>query len=179
MTIHAGCCYQDGDVSIGAPDVSVIRILPRAPDVAATTLRWLEQALQGTDVYYFVICLGSQPVGDILLHDISASDGVALVAYHLFSEQHRGQGIGTTALALLQQHVVAATALRRLVIITSDDNPASQRIAQKCGFIYTGRPHEDPEHGLVFEWEAPAAVGRQAPTRLDEWVGTCLLKQGP
>ncbi len=158
MTLHTGHSYRDGDVSIGPPDVSVIRSIPRAPDVAATTLRWLERALRGTDVYYFAIYLGSKAVGDILLHDISASDGVALVAYHLFAEEHRGQGIGTKALALLQRHVVAATVLRRLVVITGDNHPASQRIAQKCGFIYTGPPQEDPEHGLVFEWEAPATT---------------------
>ncbi len=125
MTLHAGHSYRVGDVSIGPPDVSVIRSIPRAPDVAVTALRWLERALRGTDVYYFAIHLGSRPVGSILLHDISASAGVALAAYHLFAAQHRGQGIGTKALALLQRHVVAATVLRRLVIITSADNPAS------------------------------------------------------
>lgn len=162
MTLHTGGSYRDGGVSIGPPDVPAVRSMPRAPDVAATTLRWLERAQQCADVYYFAIILGPKPIGDILLHDINASDGVALVAYHLFAEEHRGQGIGTKALSLLQRHVVAATVLRRLVIITSDDNPASQRIAQKCGFIYTGRPQEDPEHGLVFEWETPATA---APAR--------------
>ena len=109
-------------------------------------------------MYHFSIYLGPEPAGNILLHDISASDGVALVGYHLFDPRQRGRGTGTKALGLLQRHVVAATALRRLVIITGDDNTASQRIAQKCGFVYTGPSYEDPEHGLVFEWETPAIV---------------------
>jgi RimJ/RimL family protein N-acetyltransferase len=64
----------------------------------------------------------------------------------------RGRGIGTRALRLLQQYVTAYTALKRLVIITDIRNQASQVIARKCGFQFTGGAWEDPEQLMVFEW---------------------------
>jgi RimJ/RimL family protein N-acetyltransferase len=45
--------------------------------------------------------------------------------------------------------------LKKLVIITSRDNLASQRIAQKCGFQYVGASREDPVNDMVFEWYVP------------------------
>lgn len=41
--------------------------------------------------------------------------------------------------------------LTRAVIITSVDNVASQRLAQRCGFTYVGPAREGPD-GMVFEW---------------------------
>jgi RimJ/RimL family protein N-acetyltransferase len=42
--------------------------------------------------------------------------------------------------------------LTRLVIITARENLASQQIAQKCGFQYTGGSREDPVNDMVFIW---------------------------
>jgi RimJ/RimL family protein N-acetyltransferase len=54
--------------------------------------------------------------------------------------------------------VLKAPALRRLVVITSDDNVASQRIARKCGFVPIGPPREDPLHGVCLEWRVARAA---------------------
>ena len=93
-------------------------------------------------------------MGQILLHDIDEIAKEALIAYHLFQLSYRSHGLGTTMLALLKQYVLVETDLRRLIIITSQDNIASQRIAQKCGFQYAGTPREDPLEGVLYEWKA-------------------------
>jgi RimJ/RimL family protein N-acetyltransferase len=64
--------------------------------------------------------------------------------------------VGTQALKLLKVFVTNATNLRRLVLITSADNVASRRAAEKAGFLYAGPPQEDPT-GIVLVWDAPGS----------------------
>ncbi|MGH2352707.1 MAG: GNAT family N-acetyltransferase [Chloroflexota bacterium] len=109
-------------------------------------------------LFHFSIEWGGTPVGQIMLHDIDRQAHEALVGYHLFEPRFRGQGDGTRTLALLQRFIQEETDLERVVIITSDDNLASQRIAQKCGFVYTGAPREDPVHGVVCQWVVPSRL---------------------
>jgi len=155
MPLHHGDNYADGDVSIGPPDVKRIRAASKAGDVARNVEKWLSRALERDDVHYLAISWRDQIVGQIFLHDIDPHTRKALVGYHLFEPRFRGRGIGTKALALLQRYVTQETTLTKVVAITSDDNIASQRIAQKCGFAHVGAPREDPLHGMCFEWEAP------------------------
>jgi RimJ/RimL family protein N-acetyltransferase len=49
------------------------------------------------------------------------------------------------------------------VVITSDDNVPSQRIALKCGFVHIGPPREDPAHGMCLEWCVPTRPGEPRP----------------
>jgi RimJ/RimL family protein N-acetyltransferase len=143
--------YRNGDVSIGPPEPDLIRSAPLATDIAASVATWLDRAEQSADTYYFSIFWRNTLVGQILLHDADWGDGESLIGYHLFAPEMRGQGIGTQALDLLLRFVAASTTLTRLVIITSQDNQASQRIAEKCGFRYVGSSREDPINGVVFQ----------------------------
>jgi RimJ/RimL family protein N-acetyltransferase len=153
VTLRAGRSLASGDVWIGPPVPEDIARAAKAADVAESVQHWLRAALERDDVYYFAIQWRDHLVGQILLHDIDRPSRESLVAYHPFEPSHRGNGIGTTALRLLQEFVVAESDLARLVIITSDDNVASQRVALKCGFAYTGASREDPVHGMVFAWQ--------------------------
>lgn len=153
MTLHAGQSLSAGDVRIGPAVPDEVARTAKGVDVAGSVQHWLRAAAERDDVRYFAVYWREHLVGQILLHDINYNSGESLVAYHLFEPRHRGKGIGTTALRLLQQFVVGETSLTRLVIITSDDNVASQRIAQKCDFVHVGASREDPAHGMVFAWE--------------------------
>jgi RimJ/RimL family protein N-acetyltransferase len=62
--------------------------------------------------------------------------------------------MGTKALQLLVRYAAEQTKLHHLVIITSQDNLASQKLAQKCGFQFTGAAREGA-HLMVFEMEIP------------------------
>jgi RimJ/RimL family protein N-acetyltransferase len=132
--------YTDGDVRITPPDTEAVRAAPKAPDVVDDVDFWLSRALAGSNVRYFSIYQSDRVVGQILLHDIDAESGNALVGYHIFESILRGRGIGTRALRLLQNYVIEQTDLVRLVMITSTDNVAARRIAEKCGFHRVGLP---------------------------------------
>ena len=153
MALHEGQAYRENGVSLEAPVPAIMRAAPLAEDVRASEGHWLADALSDDSVYYFAVCENGKVVGQVLLHDIDHENKTALVAYALFQPGSRRRGTGTTMLKLLQRFVVEATAIEKLVIITSRDNPASQRIAEKCGFKFSGTSREDPVNGMVFEWE--------------------------
>lgn len=152
MVLHSGAEYELDGVRIGPPDAAIVRAAPTDAGVVASVQRWLSRAETADDVHYFAVHEGVALVGQIFLHDTNLEKGEALVGYHLFERRFRGRGIGTKMLTLLQRYVREATTLRRLVVITSDDNVASQRIALKCGFVHIGAPREDAVHGMCFEW---------------------------
>jgi RimJ/RimL family protein N-acetyltransferase len=151
MALHTGSEYRDGDVMLRSP-LPGAAVSPMDEDAA----RWWSQAAEDEGIYYFAVFHLERWVGQILLHDIDTLTREALIAYHLFRASDRGQGIGTKALNLLKQYIAAETDLKKVVIITSRDNQASQRIAQKCGFEYVGTSREDPLNGMVFQWNIEA-----------------------
>lgn len=155
MPFHTGATLTAGQAGIGPPSMAALTHTPKADDVAASFAHWSTAALARDGVYYFAILWDSVPVGQILLHDIDAQASSALVAYHLFEPRYRGRGIGAAALTLLVSFVREHTPLRELTIITSRDNLASRRIAQKCGFVEDGTPWEDPINGVVYRWQRP------------------------
>ncbi|MAS35569.1 MAG: hypothetical protein CL610_16280 [Anaerolineaceae bacterium] len=152
MTFHQGQVYQTGTVSLRPPTVEIFQHTKVAEDVREEAYYWLAQARDSETVYYFSVYAEQELVGQILLHDIDQTANEALVAYHLFQQCVRGQGVGTKMLTLLTQYVRTKTDLSRLIIITSRDNKASQRVAEKCGFRYLGTPREDPINGVLYEW---------------------------
>ena len=155
MAFYTGQSYRQDKVSIGPPDLSFLQSASINSDVKDSVEHWVSEAKGREDILYFTISLREDLIGQILLHDRNAHTGESLVAYHLFCPQVRGQGFGTLALRLLQSYVLRQTALKKLVIITSRDNLASQHIARKCGFQYVGTSREDPVNDMVFEWHVP------------------------
>ncbi|MBN1215143.1 MAG: GNAT family N-acetyltransferase [Candidatus Lokiarchaeota archaeon] len=56
----------------------------------------------------------------------------------LFSTENRKKGIATEALELFIEYLFNAKDVNRLEIRAHVDNIASQRVAEKCGFIFEG-----------------------------------------
>jgi RimJ/RimL family protein N-acetyltransferase len=152
MPYYTGPSYSQEQVSIGPFDPDLLQSISIAPDVEVPVAHWSSDASGSEDILYFAVFRGHEVIGQILLHDLNAETGESLVAYHLFHPQLRGQGFGTLALRLLQSYVLRETALKKLIIITSRDNLASQQIARKCGFQYVGASREDPVKDMVFAW---------------------------
>jgi RimJ/RimL family protein N-acetyltransferase len=155
MPYHTGPDYGEGVVRIGAPRVTEILATSIDADVLGAVGAYLGTARRAANEYYFSIYENETPVGQIVLHSMNLTTSESLVGYCLFRPELRGRGIGTQALRLLQQFVVEKMQLARLVIITSNDNLASQSVARKCGFEFTGGAWEDPEQLLVFQWIIP------------------------
>lgn len=153
MTFYSSQCYRQDLVSIGSPDLKLLQSIAIDSDVRDAMEHWVSEAQHREDILYFSIFLDLELLGQILLHDMNIQTGESLVAYHLFRTEMRGHGYGTKALYLMQSYIVQKTSLKKLVIITSRDNLASQRIALKCGFQYVGASREDPVNDIVFEWD--------------------------
>jgi RimJ/RimL family protein N-acetyltransferase len=160
MTLHTGPSFCEHTICIGTPDLGLLGRLEVAPDVRDAAAFYLSHAPTRPDIYYFGVFHAGRLIGQILLHDIDEASGESLVAYHVFQAADRSRGFGTIALGLLQGYVQASQPLRRLVIITSRDNSASQRIAAKCGFKIVGPAREDPDRLLVFAWDIPGRAAR-------------------
>jgi RimJ/RimL family protein N-acetyltransferase len=68
---------------------------------------------------------------------------------------HEGRGITTRALALLLE-TARTDGRSRLTAETSVDNPGSQRVLEKNGFVRTGT-RDDPEDGPLICWSIDLA----------------------
>jgi RimJ/RimL family protein N-acetyltransferase len=144
--------YHEGDISIHPPDPAAIRNTPVDAEAADSVKYWLPLALdEEQTVIYFSISRQGQLVGHIFLHDMNQVTGEALIGYYLFQPHYRGQGIGAKALRLLLRYASDHTEFHHLVIITGEENVASRRIAEKCGFSCTGPAREGPPL-ICYEW---------------------------
>jgi RimJ/RimL family protein N-acetyltransferase len=73
---------------------------------------------------------------------------------------HEGRGVMTQALAALLP-IVAADGHAGLTAGTSVDNPGSQRVLEKNGFVRTGT-RDDPEDGALILWAIDLDTKRAA-----------------
>ena len=78
-----------------------------------------------------------------------AADGRYEIGYGV-APAHQGQGVMTRALAVLLP-LLARQGHHGLTVGTSVDNPASQRVLEKNGFVRTGT-RDDPEDGALITW---------------------------
>lgn len=76
-------------------------------------------------------------VGRVSLAHIDHVDGVAEVGYWLLPE-HRGKGMASAAVGVVEQHAFAALGLARLVIRHEPENQRSCLLAQRRGYAAEG-----------------------------------------
>lgn len=60
------------------------------------------------------------------------------LSYHIYSQEHQGQGIASQALRLMTDYLFDRKKHNRIRLIIHPDNAASKRIAEKCGYRYEG-----------------------------------------
>jgi RimJ/RimL family protein N-acetyltransferase len=108
----------------------------------------VERALRDDSTLYFAVRYRRRLIGQIMLHDMVERE--AMVGYHIFAAERRGRGYGTGALWALCRFAFDQAGCDRLVIITSVDNVASRRIAEKCRFVEIGPAHEGQDR-VVYE----------------------------
>ena len=60
------------------------------------------------------------------------------LAYRLFKPESHGHGYTTEAVSLLADYLFASRPVNRLEIVAAPENPASIRVAEKCGFAREG-----------------------------------------
>ena len=77
------------------------------------------------------------------------ADGLYEIGYGV-APAHHGRGVMTQAIAALLP-IAAGQGHQRLTAETGVDNPASQRVLERNGFVRTGT-RDDPEDGALIAW---------------------------
>jgi RimJ/RimL family protein N-acetyltransferase len=75
--------------------------------------------------------------GGASLYDVDLEQGHAAVGFWLAPEG-RGRGVATHAVRLLARWAFAELGVARLELTCGPDNKASQRVAERCGFVREG-----------------------------------------
>ena len=117
----------------------------RAPfDAAAEIAAW--ETSPGKDA--FAVEEAGRLVAVVSLQ--RSGPGEAEAAYWV-RRSERGRGLATTALRLLAARAFGDLGLERLWLEIYPDNPASFRVAEKCGFVHEGVRESDGMaiYGLV------------------------------
>ena len=78
-----------------------------------------------------------RPLGGASLYDHEPAQARARIGYWLAAEG-RGRGLATHAVRLLADWAFADLGLARLEITCAPGNVASQRVAERCGFVREG-----------------------------------------
>jgi RimJ/RimL family protein N-acetyltransferase len=68
------------------------------------------------------------------VYDVDVDDACAAVGYWLAPDA-RGRGVATRTLRLLARWAFEHLAVARLELTCAPDNVASQRVAERCGFV--------------------------------------------
>jgi RimJ/RimL family protein N-acetyltransferase len=121
-------------------DLETVRFVPLLPvpyttEDALDYLRHVDQLRSaGARLPFAIADAGT----DALLGAIDLRLGeVGSIGYWVHP-QARGSGIATRALALLSRWAVTEGGVARLELLTHPENLASQRVAEKCGFVREG-----------------------------------------
>ncbi len=121
-----------------------------APDEVTAMLRGVAGSIAETTdrPAAWMVSSNDQVVGMISFTNAGV-DGRYEIGYGM-APIHQGRGVMTRAIAeLLPQ--LRADGHDHLTAKTSVDNPGSQRVLEKNGFVRTGT-HDDPEDGALIAW---------------------------
>lgn len=121
-------------------DPETARFIPLIPVPYAESDAWaylegVRQAWATGERLAFAVALGGS---DELVGAIDVQVGeVGSIGYWVHPEA-RGEGVGTRSLALLSRWAVTTRGVQRLELTTHPENVASQRVAEKAGFVREG-----------------------------------------
>jgi RimJ/RimL family protein N-acetyltransferase len=125
-----------------ARDPDVIRFTsvpdPYTSDAARLWLALQPARLRAGDGVAFAVVEppDDRPLGAIGVRVLHGR-GIAEIGYHV-APGARGRGLATAALRLLSEWAMDALPVARLQLTTHLDNPASQRVAEKAGYLREG-----------------------------------------
>ena len=125
-------------------DRELSRYIPGIPypyteaDARAFVERAAHAWAEGTAATFVISnALDGAGLGTIGLHLAAADSGLAEVGYWLAREA-RGRGAATIAVQLVSRWAFTAVGIDRLSLQTAPENVASQRVAERAGFIREG-----------------------------------------
>jgi RimJ/RimL family protein N-acetyltransferase len=133
--------HLDGLAAVAAdPDVRRFTRVPDPvpPGFPETWLgRYEEGRREGTREGFAVVGAGGEFLGLAVVPRIDRDARTAELGYVVVREA-RGRGVATEALRLLTAWALAEAGMLRLELLIAVDNPASKRVAERCGYVREG-----------------------------------------
>lgn len=118
-------------------------------DTRAYILKTLEDRKDGT-AYHYGMLFNNEIVGHIsLMHADAKSEPE--IGYWIATEA-AGNGITTDAVSALTDFGLHTLQLDNIVIKAEPANIASNRVAEKCGYLYDGQEHHVEFDALMNNW---------------------------
>ena len=137
-----------------------------SPALTARLLKNWCASYESNSTYRWAIELNGTIIGNIDVVDINQTHEYAELGYCIGHRCWR-QGIATEAVQTVVNYLFGEVGFHRIIISHAAKNPASGRIAQKCGFTYegtrrehfkkpsTGEFHDVVDYALLkSEWDA-------------------------
>jgi RimJ/RimL family protein N-acetyltransferase len=119
-------------------------------------LEWLRNKLQSEAISFWLIELKGVPVAQVRYEKVAPE--MAEINFSV-SADFRGQGIGTMVLQETESLSNSELDIYRLEAIVLENNPASQRVFEKCGYSLMGQ--EIREGIACFRYQKEIGMGRQ------------------
>lgn len=108
----------------------------------------LDEQAAGTCLFHVITASDGSIIGRVNLVDVVA--GEAELGYRI-AEGAAGRGLATRAVAQLLDRAVSEYGLTKVRAATTRDNPASQRILDKVGFVVVGHTTLSGHPGIRYE----------------------------
>jgi RimJ/RimL family protein N-acetyltransferase len=121
------------------PEVLRWNAVPEVVDLGSA-VEWCARAADwadGAHATFSVLGPDGRFAGSVSIHQIDHVQGTAEIGYRV-APWARGRGIATLALATAAEWAFVEEGLARIQLFHAVDNPASCRVAEKCGFRHEG-----------------------------------------
>lgn len=105
-------------------------------------IKWIENLSAEKSTFRAMIDVDGVAIGTIILSDIDLRSGTAEIHIKLAKTSDRGRGYGTDAVSALLGYAFNELRLNCVYCRVKEDNIASQKMFEKCGFIKEGRLRE-------------------------------------
>lgn len=119
-------------------------------------VKWIENLANEKSVFRAIIDVDGVAVGTIILSDIDMRNGIAEMHIKLANACQRGKGYGTDAVSALVSYAFHELRLNCIYCRVKEDNIASQKLFEKCGFIKEGclrsRVYRNGRHYDFYEY---------------------------
>lgn len=101
-------------------------------------LKWIENLSNEKNVLRAMVDVDGVAIGTVILSDIDMKNGTAEIHIKLARASERGKGYGTDAIMTVVSYAFNELRLNCIICRIREDNIASQRMVEKCGFIKEG-----------------------------------------
>ena len=101
-------------------------------------LKWIESLSSEKSAFRAMIDVDGKAVGTTILSNIDMRSGTAEIHIKLAKASERGKGYGTDAVSALLRYAFDDLRLNCIYCRVKEDNTASQKMFEKCGFVKEG-----------------------------------------